>query len=390
MTECPAAFTEALATLEYTASHLPDHITTADFLKQELDPVVPIIEDLIDKETIVMIVGKSKIGKSQFALQLGLHCAAGIKFGSFKPSAPLRVLYVNSELRPQKIRIRIKEILDSSEFMLGDLTTETRTVEESLHKAKQNFAVLNLRGYFPKDEKELATHIAYLAKKHRADIIVIDPLYLLIEGNENESHIAKETCKLMSYMVAETKACLMYVHHDKKGQAGDTRLEDRGSGSGLFQRYYDAALVISEHSRDTTIVVVEGVNRDYAKLEPFCLERRGRLFIVSKAEPTKRTNQTDKKQRLTTIQLEQYVNGAIVLINESLNNGGSLSTADLRTLIMGTYDLSTNQAKQVSSLVDQKIKKQGEELGIRKVKVGHQRFEYVESDSKIGSVCDTL
>ena len=81
--------------------------------------------------------------------------------------------------------------------------------------------------------------ITPIVKRVGAELVVIDPLYKLVNGDENS---AQDMKAYFDRVMRETGAALLYVHHDAKGSAGDRNIRDRGAGSGVLARDYDAAL----------------------------------------------------------------------------------------------------------------------------------------------------
>ena len=305
-----------------------------------------------------MVVGRSKIGKTQFALQLSLHVATGVDFSHLKIPNSRRVHYFNGELRPLKIRERIEEVLNQRLFAINAMSSEGS--ENEVNLASKNFNITNIRGYIPENPGELAEIILEQASRSKAELVILDPLYSLLDGSENESHVAKEACMLMSRITKETGACVLYVHHDTKGKnTGDKDTIDRGSGSGLLQRFYDFSIILSEQKDDPNVIVVESCNRDYISIEPFCYQRAGCLFVPCEQEPEKRTTKSDRSGRLRPDTVEECREWAVERILRSFNEDTNLSTAELRRVITSQFSLSKRQAEQIETSLKEWIRGQG-------------------------------
>ena len=63
----------------------------------------------------------------------------------------------------------------------------------------------------------------------------------------------------------------MYAHHDKKGLTGDRDHIDRGAGSGVLARDYDAAIYMARHAADDKAIVLSFRCRNYQDIEPFAV-----------------------------------------------------------------------------------------------------------------------
>lgn len=77
------------------------------------------------------------------------------------------------------------------------------------------------------------------------DLICIDPLYKISVGKENAAEDAKTVLALFDQLAEQTSAAVLYVHHDSKGFSGDRDIRDRGAGSNVLGRDYDAAFTLT-------------------------------------------------------------------------------------------------------------------------------------------------
>ncbi|MDE7065533.1 MAG: helicase RepA family protein, partial [Desulfovibrionaceae bacterium] len=74
------------------------------------------------------------------------------------------------------------------------------------------------------------------------DAIIIDPIYKVITGDENNASEMAFFCNQFDRICAETGCSVIYCHHHSKGAQGAKRAMDRASGSGVFARDPDAQL----------------------------------------------------------------------------------------------------------------------------------------------------
>lgn len=181
-----------------------------------------------------MLAGQSKAGKSFALLQLGLAVATGGTWLGY-PCTQGRILYVNLEIDAASFAHRVADIA-SVKQLTGDWATR--------------FDILNLRGFCAPLDK-LAPKIIHKClkasdgKKGYYSIVIIDPLYKIITGDENSASEMSKFTALFDKIAYSTGAATFSVHHHSKGVQGTKRTMDRASGSGVFARDPDALLDLS-------------------------------------------------------------------------------------------------------------------------------------------------
>lgn len=356
---------------EIEENRLPSFLTLASFLRETISTGEPIISDLLRVGRKLQIVGKSKVGKSYFALDLGLSVAHGVDLGSLKIPKARRVLYVNFELHPEAIQERLKNL------------SKRYSIENPAH---ENFAILNLRGCSA-DPKHIMEHIVEEALRHRSEVIIIDPIYLLIEGNENDSHVIKPLTTQIDWAIEQTNAALIYVHHDTKGKySGERARVDRGSGSGIFGRFWDAQIAIDLHANSDELVALSFDSRENASLPPMSMKREGGCLVCSDLKAEIRTAESDKRNNLRFEDQAKARQVALAFIVDQNKNYLPPTTAAVRSHLVEQCRLSNRQAEQIvkgigdGTVTDRKTIK-------HKIR-GHQRiiFEVVDP---ISPLCDT-
>jgi RecA-family ATPase len=70
-------------------------------------------------------------------------------------------------------------------------------------------------------------------------VIIIDPIYKVLAGDENSSEDVSKFCVALEYLVEKLGVSVVYCHHHSKGAAGYTSAMMRASGSGVFSRDAD-------------------------------------------------------------------------------------------------------------------------------------------------------
>ena len=90
---------------------------------------------------------------------------------------------------------------------------------------------------------QLAPMVIEQAKQNYSAII-IDPLYKVMDGDENSNSDVSKMVSQFDRIARETGAAVIYAHHFAKGVGGDRDAIDRGAGAGTFARDPDAILTM--------------------------------------------------------------------------------------------------------------------------------------------------
>lgn len=223
-------------------------------------PVDPILSDIFDAGDKVPVIGSSKSRKTFYVLQLALNLTAGRgEFLGWGIPKPRRVLIVQLEVKEAHYWRRVHNL--------------ARVLRITAAEVADRLCVASLRGREVKPAQ-----IVELASKHRAEVIVIDPLYKLAEGDENLAADMKPLLATFDRMAEKTGAAVLYVHHNPKGTAGDRDTRDRGAGSGVISRDYDSCIYLTDH-KEEGLLVCETVLRNYPPRDPFTIEWQDGRFI---------------------------------------------------------------------------------------------------------------
>ena len=224
---------------------LPKIITLADCSRD--DRRAPeLIEGLLRMGHKCMISSGSKAGKSYLAIEMGLMLASGGKFLGHQCIKSC-VLYVNLEIDDESF---IKRLHDVEERM--GLDYEHTELEK-------NFKFLNLRGVSSSLEKLApalvkAMDAEYKQSRRKFSSIIIDPIYKISNGEENNARDVGKFCKQLDMISRATRCSVIYVHHHSKGDQGYKKAIDRASGSGVFGRDVDLGIDMVELEKNSDVV----------------------------------------------------------------------------------------------------------------------------------------
>ena len=242
------------------------NVSTAPKIRPEL------IHSIVRQGHKMIITGSSKAGKSFLLMELATALAYKRPWLGFNCKHG-RVLYINMEIDPASCQNRFFKIMNA----MGVSQEEGAANGDRL-------VLLNLRGSGIKLE-ELADMVTYLVNQTREDTglafdaIILDPLYKVLEGDENSAGDMELVCSYLDLIAAKTGCSIIFCHHHAKGFAGNKRMMDRGSGSGVFARDPDAilditALDMTDEIKDAaendnaTAWRLEGVLREFKAFKP--------------------------------------------------------------------------------------------------------------------------
>jgi len=204
-----------------------EHLSTVWSDLPELAP--PLIDGILRQGHKMLLAGASKAGKSFMLLELAIAVAEGRDWLGWK-CAQGKVLYVNLELDRASCLQRIKTLYDNMRVTPAHLN---------------NIVLWHLRGQAESLDK-LAPKLIRRAKASGFRLIIIDPIYKALTGDENSAHEMALFTSFFDRIAYELKASVVFCHHHSKGEQGQKSARDRASGSGVFQRDPDALLDLIE------------------------------------------------------------------------------------------------------------------------------------------------
>lgn len=219
-----------------------------------------LIEGVLRKGHKMLIAGPSKAGKSYGLIELCNAIADGAQWMGRFQCTQGKVLYVNFELDSNSCLRRFVDVREAMNLPLNDNI--------------RNIDIWNLRGHtLPLDK---LTPILIRRFKYRGyTAIIIDPIYKVLTGNENNAYAMAQFCNYFDRIAVECNCAVIYCHHHSKGDQSWKRSMDRASGSGVFARDVDALLDMTElelpqyRRRDgITAWRITGTLREFAAFPP--------------------------------------------------------------------------------------------------------------------------
>ncbi len=202
---------------------LPRIISGVEFLGNPPKLPEEVIESVVRQGHKMMISGASKSGKSFLLIELAIALAEGTKWLGFQCSKS-KVLYINLEIDRNSLIHRFMDIYEA----LGIKPKNAHSI-----------SIWNLRGS-SKPLDELIPELIQKATHQAADVIILDPIYKVMMGDENNATDMAYLTNLIDKICYETGCTFVYSHHHSKGVQGFKKSIDRASGSGVFARDADA------------------------------------------------------------------------------------------------------------------------------------------------------
>lgn len=230
-----------------------DDLPAAESLADVWDNMPPLKDELIPGVLRVghkmLLAGPSKAGKSFLLINLAISIAEGAEWLGMKCRQG-RVAYVNLELdRPS--------CLDRFKLIYGKMGLAPKNLA--------NLTIWNLRGHAASMDM-LAPILIHRFKNKGYSAIIIDPIYKVITGDENNATEMSRFCSYFDKVANEMDVSVIYCHHHSKGATGKyANASDRSSGSGVFARDPDAILDLRE-------INVDGLTDKYRQNHPGACE----------------------------------------------------------------------------------------------------------------------
>lgn len=220
--------------IDFVNNPLPDIKTLSELLSNP--PKLP--EELIKgvlRESHKMILGApSKAGKTFLMIELATAIAEGAKWLNWECNQG-KVLYINFEVETASFLERIKAVYQKKGLVFGEDNPNFN-----------NFCLWSLRG-FTKPLTELApVIIRYANLLGNVKAIILDPMYKISVGDENNAGDMTKLCNLFDKISHDTGASIIVPHHHSKGIQGGKHSIDRMSGSGVLARDPDAIIDMTQ------------------------------------------------------------------------------------------------------------------------------------------------
>lgn len=303
----------------------------SEWFKEDVQKPETVISGLIGRGDKLQIVGPSKSRKSWFTGQLALCMATGQDFLTFSIPKPVRVAMVQFEIREEYYFYRVNH-------MCKPLGIDPGTLD--------NMIAFNLRGRKLDDIKaELA--------EFKPDIVFLDPLYKIYGQGHDENSAGDQAAILAKFdhMANALDAAIVYVHHDNKTAGQHVSTVNRGSGSGVTGRDFDASFFLSPHAEDDEAIVVETICRNYPPWKDIVVSWTDGRFIqlhdIPAIPETSRTRHNKAQRGMTPADISDHV-------IEWFSDGQPIGLEELYTRIKSAFGTGDRKNRSAINLLKER------------------------------------
>lgn len=244
------------ATVVISPYQEPERVLAMDFLRRNIRPFPWLVKDVVFRDTVGMIVGAPKLGKSWMALDLAISISSGQPYlGHYPVSMPGPVIYISKEDPQYSLQDRIAKIL-LGKGMGGTVEVGPGKISMKLPRMRDFPLYIDLsRGFLfsPSDIEEL---LDWLRRKKAEfgyiSAVILDPILRMIMGIDE--YKATEVNAMVFdpaiRIIQEIGCAVILVHHTSKGGSGSY-------GSVAFHAFSDSTqyLVGSRPSDDNWIPI---------------------------------------------------------------------------------------------------------------------------------------
>ncbi len=199
------------------APKIPEHYKPTEFF----------IKDLLPERSTMLITAIPKAGKSLFAQQMAVCIAAGIPFLGYECQKG-KVLYIDAETPMYYSYERVQTISNQLNIDMD--------VCENIVFYDNNLVPCDV---------DLLEDLTQIITPGRFDVIVLDPVYFVFNGDENSTKEVNAFRKKVDDLSKAANASVIMIHHETKGGRCIKNIVDRAAGSNIFSRFPVTVISIS-------------------------------------------------------------------------------------------------------------------------------------------------
>lgn len=194
-----------------------------------------LVDTLIGAQSVAVLGGAPKLGKSWVASHIAVAVATGEPcLEQFAVHEPGPVLIVSAEGPPWMPTDRLSRICGHLDMALDDVAI--RVMSQRLPRLDD-----------PNDQDRLLREV----DENKARLLILDPLIQLHSGDENSSRGLAPVLNYLDRLRRETGACVLLVHHVRKGARGSGGAQLRGSSA--LHGWLDSGLYLTPQGDDAVM-----------------------------------------------------------------------------------------------------------------------------------------
>ena len=175
---------------------------------------------ILNENSLLLIVGRPKSGKSFLAMNFGLAISSGIDFAGFNIKKAEKVLLLSAEggyLSNRRRLIAMKQKINECEF---------------------NEFYMSTLSYFPINEQSNYKSLYDYINKEKPKVLIIDPFIKFHNVDENTSSQIMEILGKIRFLIEKFSLSVILVHHSGKNESRG------GRGSNAIEGEYDSSITI--------------------------------------------------------------------------------------------------------------------------------------------------
>lgn len=193
-----------------------------EFLATDDPPHDWVIPGLLERGDRLILTGSEGLGKSVLQRQLAVAAASGVQPFTHESIPPVRVLYVDCENGPTKLRRALRPLVHVGQRQGSDPSSRMwlEAIPQGLDLTR------------PEDEAWLVR----LAANLQPDLLLTGPVYRLHASNPNDEEPARKVTAVLDRCRIAANCALVTEAHAGHGFGGDKR-PIRPTGSSLWLRW---------------------------------------------------------------------------------------------------------------------------------------------------------
>jgi hypothetical protein len=213
-----------------------------DFLNTKIN-LKWVVTNLIPVAGSSVVFGPSTVGKSTFALRLGIAIATGEKqFLEWPIERTQKVLFTSLEMPHDELNYFIKQM---------------QLTDEQIDLLQENFFVWPIGHPYPFDTRDQQSEVLKYIDQFKIDFAIIDSLGEASYGSIKSTDDMKRLYSFMNEDLRKDRKCgYMFVHHPRKPGVGEKNTDD-------FNEAYGDSYIIN---RAQTVIVLSPLSGNRIKV----------------------------------------------------------------------------------------------------------------------------
>lgn len=196
-----------------------------------------------------IVAGMPKCFKSTLVHDLAVSVASGTKFlGKYEVEDPGPVIIVQNENADYMMRDRTEKVM-LHRNIVGSVKKKGSQLITVRFAKDLPISFLNQQGFVINNE-EHRKGLEKLIKQQKPVLVILDPLYLMFEGDLNSAKELNPVLSWLLYLKTEYNTSVMLIHHYNKGNANSPKGGARMMGSIILYGWVESAWYLAKEEKD--------------------------------------------------------------------------------------------------------------------------------------------